>query len=70
MYMNYGGIGSAIAHEIIHSLDNTGRQFDKTGNLNNWWKPAAQENYVKRVQCMIDQYNNYIENSTEKNVSQ
>ncbi len=35
---NLGGIGSIIAHEITHAFDNVGSQFDKNGNLNDWWK--------------------------------
>ena len=34
---NLGGIGSVIAHEITHAFDNVGSQFDKNGNLNDWW---------------------------------
>lgn len=35
---NLGGIGSVIAHEITHAFDNVGSQFDKNGNLSDWWK--------------------------------
>ena len=34
---NLGGIGSVIAHEITHAFDTTGSQFDKDGNMSNWW---------------------------------
>lgn len=34
---NLGGIGTVIAHEITHAFDNVGSQFDKNGNLNDWW---------------------------------
>lgn len=34
---NLGGIGSVIAHEITHAFDNVGSQFDKNGNLSDWW---------------------------------
>ena len=34
---NLGGIGSVIAHEITHAFDTTGSQFDKDGNMANWW---------------------------------
>ncbi|KAI5630567.1 VLP3p-3, transcript variant X1 [Venturia canescens] len=58
-YMNYGAIGFIIGHEITHGFDREGKQFDKDGNLVDWWAPATEEKYLKRVQCIINQYNNY-----------
>jgi len=36
-----------------------GRQFDKNGNIRNWWSAETLANYLNRTQCFIDQYNNY-----------
>ncbi|XP_031344650.1 neprilysin-2-like [Photinus pyralis] len=58
-YMNYGAIGFAIAELITHGFDDKGRQFDKYGNLEDWWVPSTKEKFITKVQCMIDQYGNY-----------
>ncbi len=39
---NLGGIGSVIAHEISHALDDVGSRFDEKGNLNPWWQPEDE----------------------------
>ncbi len=39
---NLGGIGSVIAHEISHALDDVGSHFDENGNLNPWWQPEDE----------------------------
>uniref|UniRef100_A0A1B6DN65 Peptidase M13 N-terminal domain-containing protein n=2 Tax=Clastoptera arizonana TaxID=38151 RepID=A0A1B6DN65_9HEMI len=58
-YMNYGGIGYVMAHEITHGFDDMGSQFDKIGNLVVWWKEKTREEFKKRMQCVIDQAGNY-----------
>ncbi|XP_015600086.1 neprilysin-2 isoform X3 [Cephus cinctus] len=58
-YMNYGAIGFVIGHEITHGFDDQGRQFDKEGNLVDWWAPQTKENYLERAECIINQYGNY-----------
>lgn len=37
---NYGAIGVVIGHEMTHGFDDQGRQFDKNGNLTDWWAPG------------------------------
>lgn len=58
-YMNYGAIGFVIGHEITHGFDDQGRQFDKAGNLVDWWAPETKEKYLERAECIIHQYGNY-----------
>jgi predicted metalloendopeptidase len=57
--INYGGIGGAIGHEITHGFDDSGSQFDKFGNVQNWWEATARERFAERGKCMVEQYNQY-----------
>ncbi|CAF3855366.1 unnamed protein product [Rotaria magnacalcarata] len=59
-YLNYGGIGVVIGHEITHGFDDSGRQFDKDGNRISWWTQATIDEFTNRKQCIIDQYSNYL----------
>lgn len=37
-----------------------GRQFDKNGNLVDWWVDAkTKDRYLEKAKCIIDQYGNY-----------
>ena len=58
-YMNYGAIGWVIGHEITHGFDDQGRQFDKDGNLLDWWQEETKQKYLARTKCIISQYANY-----------
>ncbi|XP_075211266.1 M13 family metallopeptidase neprilysin 2 [Lycorma delicatula] len=58
-YMNYGAIGFVIGHEITHGFDDQGRQFDKNGNLVDWWEDKTKQQYLLKASCIINQYGNY-----------
>ncbi|XP_008479985.1 neprilysin-2-like [Diaphorina citri] len=58
-YMNYGTMGFVIGHEITHGFDDQGRQYDKDGNLVDWWAESTKEKFLKKVECIIEQYGNY-----------
>uniref|UniRef100_A0A914DSZ3 Uncharacterized protein n=2 Tax=Acrobeloides nanus TaxID=290746 RepID=A0A914DSZ3_9BILA len=57
--INYGAIGAVIGHEITHGFDDQGSQFDKMGNLNNWWDEKTIAKFINRTQCIIDQYSSF-----------
>jgi putative endopeptidase len=56
---NYGAIGSVIGHEISHSFDNLGAEFDAEGRLRNWWTSADMAHFREASQALIRQYNGY-----------
>lgn len=51
--LNYGAIGVVIGHEMTHGFDDQGAQFDKNGNLRNWWTPQDKKNFEQRTQRMV-----------------
>lgn len=58
--VNYGAIGVVIGHEMTHGFDDQGRQFDKDGNLNDWWTSADAEQFTKRAEILASQYDNIV----------
>ena len=57
--INYGGIGAVIGHEMTHGFDDQGRQYDADGNLQDWWTKADADEFKKRADEVVIQYNNY-----------
>lgn len=55
---NYGAIGSVIGHEMTHGFDDSGRQFDKDGNLRDWWTAADADGFNKRANVLKEYFNN------------
>ena len=51
---NYGAIGVVIGHEMTHGFDDQGRQYDKEGNLTDWWTAEDAERFNKRAQVMVN----------------
>jgi putative endopeptidase len=49
---------STVGHEITHGFDDEGRQFDEKGNLQNWWTKKDEEEFSKRAQVLVKQFNN------------
>jgi putative endopeptidase len=57
--VNYGALGSGLAHDMTHSFDVTGAPLDAMGRAQNWWTDADQKEFQKRAQCIVDQYEGY-----------
>jgi endothelin-converting enzyme/putative endopeptidase len=57
--VNYGSIGVVIGHEISHGFDDQGAQFDADGRLKNWWTEKDLQEFQKRAQCVVDQFEGY-----------
>ncbi|SOE23714.1 putative endopeptidase [Spirosomataceae bacterium TFI 002] len=57
--INYGGIGMVIGHELTHAFDDNGAQYDKDGNVKNWWTAEDYKKFKAKTQLIIDRYSSY-----------
>jgi putative endopeptidase len=55
---NYGAIGVVIGHEMTHGFDDQGRQYDKDGNMHDWWTEADGKNFTARTDKYADFFSN------------
>ena len=58
--VNYGAIGVVIGHEMTHGFDDQGRQFDKDGNMNNWWTEEDAAAFKARTDILVEQFNKIV----------
>ena len=57
---NYGAIGSVIGHEMTHGFDDSGRHFDKDGNMKDWWKETDAKHFEEHTDIMKNHFNNIL----------
>lgn len=57
--VNYGGIGAVIGHEMSHGFDDTGSQYDKDGNLRNWWTDEDRAKFNAKTKLLGEQFDGY-----------
>jgi putative endopeptidase len=57
--VNYGAIGGVIGHEMGHGFDDQGSKFDGDGVLRNWWTDQDREEFTKRTEKLIEQYDSF-----------
>lgn len=58
--VNYGAIGVVIGHEMTHGFDDQGRNYDKDGNLIDWWTAEDAVRFKERADKLVDQYDQII----------
>ncbi|XP_029409341.2 neprilysin-4 [Bactrocera dorsalis] len=57
--LNYGSVGTILGHELTHGFDDSGRMFDKNGNMLQWWSNETIKEYINRTECFVEQYSHY-----------
>ena len=58
--VNYGAIGVVIGPEMTHGFDDQGRNYDKDGNLIDWWTAEDAVRFKERADKLVDQYDQII----------
>ncbi|SEG12092.1 M13 family metallopeptidase [Algoriphagus boritolerans] len=57
--INYGGIGMVIGHELTHAFDDQGAQYDKDGNVKNWWTEEDYAKFKAKTQQLTERYDSF-----------
>ncbi|XP_074621109.1 endothelin-converting enzyme homolog [Acropora palmata] len=58
--LSFGAIGSILGHELTHGFDNTGRKFNKNGELTaQWWSQDSLDAFSAKAKCVENQYSMY-----------
>jgi endothelin-converting enzyme/putative endopeptidase len=57
--VNYGAVGAVVGHELTHAFDDSGRQFDRDGNLKDWWVKEDGERFNTLAQCIVNEYGSF-----------
>jgi putative endopeptidase len=67
--VNYGAMGAVIGHEMTHGFDDEGRQFDKDGNLKDWWTKEDAVKFNAQAVKVVQQFDGYtvVDSSTHVN---
>lgn len=58
--VNYGAIGMVIGHEMTHGFDDQGSQYDKSGNLKNWWAPSDNKRFKEKSKQVGELYSSFV----------
>lgn len=58
--VNYGAIGVVIGHEMTHGFDDQGSQFDKEGNLSNWWSAEDRAKFEEVTNRLVARFDNLV----------
>ena len=58
--VNFGGIGTVVAHEITHGFDDQGRRFDADGTFHDWWDADDGERFQALADRLAEQFDGYV----------
>ncbi|MBP3890842.1 MAG: M13 family metallopeptidase [Solobacterium sp.] len=53
----YAKLGAVVGHEISHAFDSSGSQFDKNGNMVNWWEENDKQAFLEKNKKLEEYFN-------------
>jgi putative endopeptidase len=57
--VNLGAMGMVVGHELTHGFDDEGSQFDKSGNMVDWWDASVKRKFQARTGCLASEYSGF-----------
>ena len=55
----FGGFTGILGHELTHGFDSEGRQYDENGKIEDRWDAKSREEFNKKIDCIVEQYDNF-----------
>ncbi|XP_073991312.1 M13 family metallopeptidase neprilysin 3 isoform X3 [Rhodnius prolixus] len=68
--LNFGAMGVVMGHELTHAFDDQGREYDKYGNMHQWWNNKTIDRFKEQAECVVNQYSSYQMNNKRINGKQ
>lgn len=67
--VNYGAFGAVAGHEVSHAFDNYGSRYGADGKRVDWWGNGTKQEYERRVQCFVKQFDGFAVNASAGNMT-
>ncbi|GKT82149.1 peptidase family M13 [Colletotrichum tofieldiae] len=58
-YINYGGMGAVLGHELTHGFDDVGHNYAPNGSLIKWFDESSEKSFTERAKCFSQQYSKF-----------
>ena len=56
---NYGAISAIVGHELSHSIDTLGAEYDADGRMHHWWTVDDMARFQASTEALVNQFSGY-----------